>query len=489
MTIRLLAIAAGALRNRIVERLVELSDGEVELALTIGNDSADLKATSMSSLSARRGTSGHVMDDDTFHGANLPLATHADYPERLGLFIEHLSRRSDAHAFKSHTLSQPHDYEGYYHILADALMTRIREARVTHVLFFDIPHLGHDTLVLDIARDLELKTVIVTQSLFPNQFFSMSDPANYGRFPRSSEAPPIAIAQDETPDLFYMKGIKQERDEPGRITPRAMLSLATFLATKRPLQALNPFYLARTLKQMREIYGGLPKWRDPFARFFHENEFAFFEHLVTHEDTPVDLDRRFVYMPLQLQPEMTTASLGGAFRDQALAIEALAALLPPEVSIYVKENPKQGAYMRGPLFFHRLRRIPNVVFLPSYANTHALLTASEFVATITGTVGWEAIRKGKPALIFGRAWYGDLPGVIRYREGLSYQEIRGMRFEHSALEAVAGALVARLHAGVIEKNYRAMVPKFNKETNATSVATALLALLRGEAESVFPAGE
>ena len=67
-----------------------------------------------------------------------------------------------------------------------------------------------------------------------------------------------------------------------------------------------------------------------------------------------------MYFALQLQPEMTTSALGGPFKDQALAIETLARLLPPGVRILVKENPKQGAYQRGPMFFHRLARIPGV---------------------------------------------------------------------------------------------------------------------------------
>ena len=38
-----------------------------------------------------------------------------------------------------------------------------------------------------------------------------------------------------------------------------------------------------------------------------------------------------------MQPEMTTASLGGKFSDQLLAIEQLAMIVPNECSIYVKE--------------------------------------------------------------------------------------------------------------------------------------------------------
>ena len=117
---------------------------------------------------------------------------------------------------------------------------------------------------------------------------------------------------------------------------------------------------------------------------------------------------------------MSTSTLGGNYSDQLLAIEHLSSILPDDSWIYVKENPKQTGAMRGPKFFDRLDRIPNLEFLPSYANTHDLIDNSDFVATVTGTVGWEAIRKGKNVLVFGMPWYRNLPGAIQFHQGITY---------------------------------------------------------------------
>ena len=46
--------------------------------------------------------------------------------------------------------------------------------------------------------------------------------------------------------------------------------------------------------------------------------------LTNYEDRRVDLSRKYIYVPLHNQPEMSTSALGGKYRDQALLIEDLA---------------------------------------------------------------------------------------------------------------------------------------------------------------------
>ena len=268
---------------------------------------------------------------------------------------------------------------------------------------------------------------------------------------------------------------------------KGFLQFLTYLVLKRPLQALNPFYVTRLYRHMTRIYAAFPKWRDPFARFFHADNLAYFDHLTQFEDVPVDLSGDFIYFPLQLQPEMTTSALGDAYRDQALAVEHLSEILPEGVRILVKENPKQhSAHMRGPLFFHRLKRIASVTFLPSWADTRALTDHARFVATITGTVGWEAIRSGKPALVFGRAWYRRLPGVVEYRAGLTYADILAATPDHDALQQTAGDLLARTHQGVVDRHYTKLVSDFDAEANDKAVAATITGLLKGTQVFTFP---
>lgn len=477
MTIRLAVVSTAKNTTKILARMQMQAGDSLKIVLHLGDKNAPFKASSLSRMKASTGTEGHLFDQNIYAGAAEPLFQSQDYFKLRDVFADHLNRTSDEHKHKSHRLRDLQDFHDYYHVLCDAFARELVTRRVTHVLFFNIPHLGYDTALYHVAQALGLEMTFVTQSILPNRFFSMTDPTAQGRFDVDQQVNPFPIKKGSKPDLFYMQGIKQEREEGGRISGKAVINLLTFLALKRPVKALNPFYVTRLLRHMQKTYKAFPKWRDPFARFFHEDEFAYFDTLAQFEEGRVDLSGDYVYFPLQMQPEMTTSALGGRFRDQAYAIERLAGILPDGVRILVKENPKQGGYMRGPMFFHRLRRIPSVTFLPSWADTHALTGGAKFVATITGTVGWEAIRSGTPALVFGHAWYRSLAGVHEWHNQISYKDII-RPFDHAVLEQSTASLIARSHKGVVDRHYAKIAPDFDQDSNDNQVATTLLSLIK-----------
>ncbi|SDY42217.1 Capsule polysaccharide biosynthesis protein [Jannaschia faecimaris] len=485
MTMRLMVVSTATNTDAILEKLV-CKNKDIKIALHMGHVTADIKASAITRMNTRQGGKGHLFAKQRWTGAGQALIESPDFLDQMETFIDHLHRRSDINAHKNHPLRTMQDYVDYYHILADVIGQALIDKGITHCLFFNVPHLTYDTIVFQMAKVLDIPCTIVTESLFPDRFFSLRDPHEFGRFPPDLTAKPFAIEQGSRPDLFYMQGIKQEPEAGGRPTLKGMAQIATFLALKRPLKALNPAYLWRLTKDVSRIYGGLPKWRDPFAKFFHEDALEYFDHLTSFEDQVLNLDGDFVYFPLQLQPEMTTSSLGGRFRDQAHAIETLADMLPKGVRILVKENPKQGSYMRGPMFFHRLGRIASVTLLPSWADTHALTAKARFVASITGTVGWEAIRQGTPALVFGSAWYRGLPGVHHIEDAPTYEAIRDTQIDHYALQQAVGALLARSHRGLVDRHYVKMIKDFDEEVSTAQTAKIIGGLLKGSVPLTFP---
>ena len=477
----------GPISSDILEELCRVSDGSIVIALNVGKKVAsDFTAYSISRLRAQRGQFGHLMDNAEFSAAALPMIHGSEYFRLRDEFTQHMTRQSREAAVKSpHNLVTPDDYNNYFNIIYDAVAAELLSRGIDQVVFFNIPHLGYDTVIFHIARAFDIPVIILTQSILNNRVFSMTDPDHMGLFVKDYDAPVYPIAKHEKPNLFYMDGIEQGKVANASVSWRAWLRLASYILRKRKFNLRYLFDALKLASRVRKVYGILPNWRDPFAKFFNENELAYFEHVCKLEEQPADLSGDFVYFPLQKQPEMTTSSLGDRFVDQAYAIECLAAILPRGVRILVKENPKQGAYMRGPLFFHRLKRIPAVTWVPSYTSTHELTEKAKFVATVTGTVGWEAIRQGKPALVFGRAWYRKLLGVVEYKPDLTYDNIANLTWENSELEQATGALFAASHDCITDINYAKAIPDFDAENNKRRVAKLLYALITGESKTTF----
>jgi hypothetical protein len=157
-------------------------------------------------------------------------------------------------------------------------------------------------------------------------------------------------------------------------------------------------------------------------RYYHALELGRQKKKLTWEEyalvaMAVPLNVPYVYVALHLQPERTTSSLGGVFADQYLVIDMLARMVPAGWRVYVKEHPSQfyppfcGERSRHADFYREVSALPNVTLVSLSVSTFDLIDNARAVATVTGTVGWEAVLRGRPALVFGSAWYRHCDGV------------------------------------------------------------------------------
>ncbi|MEZ6093038.1 MAG: hypothetical protein R3C03_02200 [Pirellulaceae bacterium] len=191
----------------------------------------------------------------------------------------------------------------------------------------------------------------------------------------------------------------------------------------------------------------------------------------------VDLERPFVYFPLHLQPELTTSALGDEYRDQVLAIERLSRWVPADTLIYLKENPKQTHRWREPPFYERIRTLKNVRLLPTETNTYQLIEKSHFIATITGTVGWEATSGGKPVVVFGRPWYLQLRGVHPWHPTLEPLRVKNDEWTQDEFQASFDSLLEFSRPGIVDMNYTKAVENHDSAANSRFVAEFLKAQL------------
>lgn len=128
----------------------------------------------------------------------------------------------------------------------------------------------------------------------------------------------------------------------------------------------------------------------------------------------------YVAFLMHYQPEEATLPRGGVFAQQLNVILKLRSLLPPSVNILVKENRATfrasltlATAVRSREFYKAVASVPGTYLVPLSRDTFDLIDNALAVATITGTVGLEALCRGKKVFIFGDATYREFSGVTR----------------------------------------------------------------------------
>lgn len=125
--------------------------------------------------------------------------------------------------------------------------------------------------------------------------------------------------------------------------------------------------------------------------------------------------KRFFYVAMHMQPEVSSGPRAGAYMDQFLIVEMLSHIVPDDVLILVKENPIQDGLYRDADYYDDMARLRNVFLVSKATSTFDLIANSEAVVTCTGTVGWEALFRSKPTMVFGHSFYGHAKGVFEVK--------------------------------------------------------------------------
>ncbi len=150
----------------------------------------------------------------------------------------------------------------------------------------------------------------------------------------------------------------------------------------------------------------------------------YYDSLTTHPD----LSKNFIFVALHYQPEATSSPLGGVYVDQFLMIDLLSKSIPEDWLIYVKEHSSQfhplseGEASRNKSFYRDIVKLKNTRLVPDDFDTFKLIDHCQAVATLTGTVGFEATVRKKPVLAFGVAWYAPLSSVFEIKDGACLKE-------------------------------------------------------------------
>jgi len=301
---------------------------------------------------------------------------------------------------------------------------------------------------------MNIKMILCYQTIFPNRFHYVTNLDDYGKFDSCKveffhEYVDIKKGVKNIP--FYMKNIKLKYKS----------CFVTFLIKLRR-------YLLRSVSRMGFL-GMIQSTYDCFQFKYYYNKLA---------KNSFDANKKYVYFPLQMQPELTTSTIGGIYTDQILAIEKIANIIPKDWIIYVKENPKQLEGHRGKYFFKRLSLIKNVVYLSKEVSSFELINSCQFVANVTGTVCWEAITSGKVAVVFGRSWFQEFPGIIKYRYDLKLEEIINYKFEHKEVVKAFNHYLQKTAIGIVDRGSIANYTEYTDENNAKFLKDSLEKIIK-----------
>jgi hypothetical protein len=206
---------------------------------------------------------------------------------------------------------------------------------------------------------------------------------------------------------------------------------------------------------------------------------------------PVDLDRPFVFFALHYQPERTTSPSGGAFADQVRAVSLVAKTVPQGWHVYVKEHLGQlapfwkGELSRTTQFYDDLVAIPNVRLVPLSVSPFQLTDHARAVATIAGTVGWEAINRGRPVLALGQPWYAGCEGVFSTPSLAACREVfarieAGYKIDHAKVRLFVHVLEQQCFRGYIDADNE-KVAGVSYEENVAALTRALRDFVEGAA--------
>ena len=367
----------------------------------------------------------------------------------------------------------------------------ITERKPQLIIFCNLPHEGPDYILYQIAKKLGVKTLMCYQSLFPNQFYMTTSIEDFGRFetiPAIFEHPKMVLDDGHKQKVVYMGEVEKQQAIERKSLFEQILYKYSCVCKKQIIFLKRIFILLTNVLLVRphnlninSIVRRIVRRLDARDRqdCYEKNinqrvidRVALRELLIT--------SKHLVYFPLHLQPELTTATLGGVFQDQLYAIESLRSLLGDEWIILVKENPKQGYFQRDKLFFKRISNITGVYLVDKLFPSIEIIKEVVFTATITGTAGWETIKGGGKCLVFGQAWYASLENCLTYHSALTYSELANFLGETKSHEKFRQSFDNFLHkvgTGIVDPDYSELVGAYTDKQNAINVARSLMAVI------------
>ncbi|PIS05293.1 MAG: hypothetical protein COT81_01905 [Candidatus Buchananbacteria bacterium CG10_big_fil_rev_8_21_14_0_10_42_9] len=148
--------------------------------------------------------------------------------------------------------------------------------------------------------------------------------------------------------------------------------------------------------------------------FFASRRYARF--MDKYEYYPFDQIKKFVYFPLQFQPEAVIDVAAPYYSNQIETARQIAMSLPGDYTLVVKEHPAMVG-LRSPSYIEKLARTINVKLIDYRIPTQDVLKRTDLVISPNGTTLVEAAFYNKPAIQLGNlGTMLKLPNVFQHSD-------------------------------------------------------------------------
>lgn len=330
------------------------------------------------------------------------------------------------------------DYRNYFNIHYKFLEKFLIVNNINYLIIPPSASGGFDLLIREIAYSLKIKILLV-ENFHSNKFFFTTRFDDWGKFnfaPKIFKKCTAYIYKKDPVRLFYISNWEKAIKKKSFINRLEKITKKFFELFFLFIKKRNLFYISLSnYFVIKYEKNGLKKNNYYFKkiRLFPKN---------------------FIYFPLAYQPESTTLAFSPEYDDQILAIEKLLKYLPSNWKVLVKEHPYQNNYSyRSIKFFERIVNNSKIILINSNTKNEILLRKCKFVATLTGNSGWEAIRFGRPVLLFGSPWYLKCPGAYHIDDLKNINQILSIRFTLEDIKKYIENLTRKMGDGLINNDY------------------------------------
>ena len=175
-------------------------------------------------------------------------------------------------------------------------------------------------------------------------------------------------------------------------------------------------YFKRISNDLEPMYinAGKSKMKLLEYRWYMKSEKKKREQFLNNNAKITIKDEKFLYFPLQSEPEASILVNTPFYNNQKSLIETIAKSIPINFKLYVKEHPLQKEKSwRAIQTYMDIINIPNVRFLHPSVDSNELLEKCQGIITISGATGFEGLFYKKPVILFGDEHYDQLSMITK----------------------------------------------------------------------------